>query len=891
MTETQAVSQKLKFVPLYSNQLKPEKSYEHKLHYACVSLAEFISLGGFTKLLELQQKTGFDFETNGLDASRDGFAVSGTCLIVSGDKRSHFDVNTEELYSTPPKTFKGEWETYTGFWIDFRGADEDAIVELIAYLRKADASSMLMAHNCGYEFKVANRVYDVQLWNLQDSMAYLVAGFFTRFGLKFNAKTLVNAHEWESEFSAWRNAREAAVPVLDEEGNHVKVGRKKQYTPGWSSAKAWGEGPNHLIGPYCAWDGVYTLSVAKELIRRDALLNELPEEVYPGATPISQSQEAYRRQILVSGLMDDHGVPTTKESCDEFFIWAVRAVAQGKLYIARFLGYEIEEKYLKFISEDVEVDETKAWPKTAEEHLEIWHYVNDLLYLEGVDDEKNYDLWNDMFLDKKDGRKMLRAVYDDADKRGGFKENPLSSWKHWAGMASEAVFGFNKGSIVALYRSSGLNYNEDKDIPDVYKAVIRLRWIRSCHKQANDVLNYTKREINDEGVVTGRVEKGLFTTAKAKLDFGWRACVMETRRWGSGFHIVSPRTKQQDVYDMGEGRMQLHFDLSGAEIQCAMAQAGEVDALEMFCRGQDVHTKNAAACFSTTEDKVTSHLRGIAKTVTFRLLFGSGIPGIAHTIGESAEKTKSIVDGFFVALPFLKKWIVASEQFAQDHHFRISIFGDRLQLPGNQIGTKHANIVIQHSSSNLLGIGLYNLARKVHGVLDAKVFGFIHDSSDWDVATKHLFRLIEEMQETIAFGQLKNYGVPARLDFEAGAKGASCVHMEKWSGTGSPENPWTFTVSGAYKEDFDLFTGRLSQAFHVETDVVKSKIEAALIHGLCTWGQNGPTRLNERDSEKVTAVVTVHSQDSTLHTKQDLSFISADLPVEFIDCNFPKAIT
>lgn len=870
---------KLKFVPLFSEHLAPEKRYVHRMHYSWMTLQEAYDSGLLQKVSKCPGMIGFDIETNGLTPDLETFKVSGFSVAVRG--HHDFGGHGVQAIDTHDLQEGDDLREYTSIWIEMR--DHSGSFEpMLEWFRAMDAKAKLMAHNSAYEFKVWDKVFDCQLWNLQDSMAYLIASGFDRLGLKMNAKTLVNAHEWEAEVTTWRKEKEKPTPLLDEEGNQVKDGRKKVFTPGWTSEQSWGAVPTKLLGPYCAWDTVWTLSMTKEIIRRDKMLCDLPNEMYPGDTPVMLTQEPYRRQIILSGILDVNGAPTTKKAIDSFITWGIRSVVQSKLYLAKELGkVDIPPLLAPFQTESLAVDNDLPWPATAEEHLELWTAANEFMYLEGNNDEDNYEVWDRLFLDKLDGRRMLKDGLDVASKDLKLKVSPLSAWRQWAGLSDDFVFGFKRGAVEASFKESGQSLL-DPDCPHAFHTLARIRWARSVHKQVNDLLNYTKREKNSDGQVTNIVDNGgLLSTETGAFEFGWRACVMATRRWGSGFHIVSPRSAIQDIYDTGEGRLQIHADLSGAEIQSAMAQAKERPSLESFCAGTDFHKENASAGFGVPIDQVDKRMRDTGKVILFRLLFGSSVVGMANFLDKSVEYTQSYLDNFFSSRKNLKKWLDKCLDEASSHLFRVSVFGDRLKIPAHQVSTTASNVTIQHCSSNLVGVGLYNLARKLKMKgLDAYLFGFIHDSTDVSSSIPYTFKVIEEMYETMAIGQLEQYGIPARLDFELGALGASCLHLGNFSGTGHKDSPWTFSTSG-YVEQFEMLKSKLEEAFDVTVEIVKETDEPADLDALMTYTHEGVSYYRERPAKTVEVVVHCSTDDTSLHTA-DLKKISDPLPAEKI---------
>lgn len=873
------MSEPIKFMPLYSDSFKPAKPYGHVMHFASWTLKEVVENGWFDIFLKRDDMTGWDIETNGLDPSRSDFRWSGMGCAFKGTTD---DINTNPIYSHPRENDM-DWRDYTAVWIEFRGYEE-YLPQVAAFLTEMDAQVRIMAHNGAYEFKCAFRNLNIELWNLQDSRAYLAAGFFGRMALKMNAKTLVNAHEWEDECTTLRKKSMLPTEKIGEDGTKERI-------PGYTEEEAWGNLPVEIVGPYCGWDCVYTLSMCEEIIRRSEVLrnpldgngNRLD---YPEFSPIWETQEVYRRQIILAGMIDDKGVPTTKEAFESFLAWGLQHEIQHKTWFCHRMGIEIDPA---FLSDEIGVDLSLPWSNDVDVLMKQKEEVDAKVSLDKRGKDYNYNLWNNLVFNVG-GATTFRKFIDKQHADNNWRDSLVSSWRHWSGMG-EFVTTMRKDTTTMMFQSSDEDLMSGPSVKGI--SLAKMRWTKQVGKMVGDALAYEKRPQNEAGQ-TLPMHKGRFESDIARLHFSWNPVSKETRRWGSGFHIVSPNARVHDIFDCGDGRIQIHADLSGAEIQMSSAQAGDIATLEAFIDGLDLHLRNAANSYRIPESEVTKDMRNVAKLITFRLLFGSTVEGIAGALGIEMEAAMAIVNAFFDANPELKKFLDWGKEFAETYECRCSIFGDLLGLSWDAIATKYHNIIVQHSSSNTFGLGLFDLQRAmVRNNFDAWLFGFVHDSTDIDSPVRNMFKVISLMRRTIVDQQLTHYGVPARLDYEICANGGK-FHASHFHGTGSEENPWIFEVAPGLVQDAEVLLAKMKSRFHVEVmdttnedgsdyTTVQDVIMAPLEY------KTFPSFENERPLPKVGYKLKVWSDFDEDHTR-DLSEVEGPMDKSLINCDWPKKV-
>jgi DNA polymerase-1 len=127
------------------------------------------------------------------------------------------------------------------------------------------------------------------------------------------------------------------------------------------------------------------------------------------------------------------------------------------------------------------------------------------------------------------------------------------------------------------------------------------------------------------------------------------------------------------------GRKLLIADCKGMELVPAAVVSGEERMLEALRRGEDVHSLTARAILEAiparegrpASNEEIAEFRRVAKKVTFEILYGSTVWGVAKRLKEQfgasspLHKAKLMVDVFFATYPSLARWYKEEEARAE----------------------------------------------------------------------------------------------------------------------------------------------------------------------------------------------------------------------------------
>ena len=83
------------------------------------------------------------------------------------------------------------------------------------------------------------------------------------------------------------------------------------------------------------------------------------------------------------------------------------------------------------------------------------------------------------------------------------------------------------------------------------------------------------------------------------------------------------------------------LDYSQIELRIAAFLSGDEKLIEIFTKGEDVHTAVAAEVFEVPLDKVDKEMRRKAKVINFGILYGMGVNALRQNLGEGTDRAEA----------------------------------------------------------------------------------------------------------------------------------------------------------------------------------------------------------------------------------------------------------
>ncbi len=169
----------------------------------------------------------------------------------------------------------------------------------------------------------------------------------------------------------------------------------------------------------------------------------------------------------------------------------------------------------------------------------------------------------------------------------------------------------------------------------------------------------------------------------------------------------------------------LSLDYSQIELRIVAHLAKDKTMLDVFKKGEDIHTQTAMSIFGVTADKVTKDMRRDAKTINFGILYGLSSFGLSSRIGEvSRAEAKEFIEKYFKAYPAVEDYIeqirlqVNEEGFVKNELGRMRRFPE---IKSSQFFVRAAaerqavNFPIQSLAADVIKVAMIEIHKVISG--------------------------------------------------------------------------------------------------------------------------------------------------------------------------------
>lgn len=151
----------------------------------------------------------------------------------------------------------------------------------------------------------------------------------------------------------------------------------------------------------------------------------------------------------------------------------------------------------------------------------------------------------------------------------------------------------------------------------------------------------------------------------------------------------------------GKGRSFLSFDYSQIELRIAAALSKDKIMLDVFKKGEDIHTATAAAIHGVALDKVTKDMRRQAKVVNFGIIYGMGSTALSQLLRISRTDASAYLDDYFETFSGVADYLEHTKNFAREHGYVETFYGRRRYIPAIKGGQFRAVREAERMATNM----------------------------------------------------------------------------------------------------------------------------------------------------------------------------------------------
>jgi len=239
------------------------------------------------------------------------------------------------------------------------------------------------------------------------------------------------------------------------------------------------------------------------------------------------------------------------------------------------------------------------------------------------------------------------------------------------------------------------------------------------------------------------------------------------------------------------------FDYSQVELRIAAFLSNDKKLLEIFKKGEDVHTAVASEVFGVSPEKVDKEMRRRAKVINFGIMYGMGVSALKQNLSTKTEQVsraeaQKFYDDYFAKFNGLAKYLDSVKADAIRTGYTETLFGRRRYFDGikskipfiRAMAERMAiNAPIQGTEADIIKLAMIkvneyltkeNLLDKVSLLLQ------VHDELVFEVEESLIKKVapkIKEIMENVVSLE-KTKGVVCQVDFKMGNNWGEMVNFK-----------------------------------------------------------------------------------------------------------------
>lgn len=248
------------------------------------------------------------------------------------------------------------------------------------------------------------------------------------------------------------------------------------------------------------------------------------------------------------------------------------------------------------------------------------------------------------------------------------------------------------------------------------------------------------------------------------------------------------RTKEskaiRQAFIASPGYTIVSIDYSQIELRIAAILSGDKSLVDIFARGEDVHTGVAVRVFAVTPKEVTPEMRRKAKVINFGILYGMGVNALRGNLGEgtSREEAQEFFNAYFNTFTRLAEYLEETKAYARTHGYTQTLFGRRRHFPGMQSTAPFIraqaermaiNAPVQGTAADAMRVAMNNVYEYLSTekkLDDVRILLQVHDELLFEIKTEILEEEIPKLvtlMEGVLVGH-ETMGVPIKADVAVG---------------------------------------------------------------------------------------------------------------------------
>lgn len=233
-----------------------------------------------------------------------------------------------------------------------------------------------------------------------------------------------------------------------------------------------------------------------------------------------------------------------------------------------------------------------------------------------------------------------------------------------------------------------------------------------------------------------------------------------------------------------KGYQLVAIDYSQIELRIAAILSEDKGLIEIFKRGEDVHTGVAVRVFGVKPEEVTADMRRKAKVINFGILYGMGVNALRQNLGDGTPRAEAqeFLNAYFQTFTRLAEYLEETKSFAREHGYTETIIGRRRYFPGiassvpfirAQAERMAINAPIQGTAADCMRIAMLHVDKYIESLKkndEVRMLLQVHDELVFEIKKGRADEVVPEIVDLMA-GVLEGketYSVPLKADVKVG---------------------------------------------------------------------------------------------------------------------------
>ena len=123
------------------------------------------------------------------------------------------------------------------------------------------------------------------------------------------------------------------------------------------------------------------------------------------------------------------------------------------------------------------------------------------------------------------------------------------------------------------------------------------------------------------------------------------------------------------------------FDYSQIEMRVLAWLSHDDGLIEIFKKGEDIHTAVAVKVFGVLESEVTKEMRRKAKVINFGIIYGMGVSSLKKNLNSTMQEAEVFYNNFFTQFPKIKDYFEKVKNETRQRGYTMTAYGRRRYFP------------------------------------------------------------------------------------------------------------------------------------------------------------------------------------------------------------------